>query len=73
MSTVILILIGAIIALVIIMYVGTVNERMETEIRLIKTALSMNKSMLKDIEKRISKIETQRLLEEEMRNNVKCE
>lgn len=73
MSTVMFVLIEATIALVIMLYMGTVDERMETEIKLTKTDLSRNKSMLEDIEKRISKIETQRLLEEEMRNNVECE
>ena len=73
MSTVMFVLIEATIALVIMLYMGAVDERMETEIKLAKIDLSRNKSMLEDIEKRISKIETQRLLEEEMRNNVKCE
>lgn len=73
MSTVMFVLIEATIALVIMLYMGAVDERMETEIKLAKTDLARNKSMLEDIEKRISKIETQRLLEEEMRNNVKCE
>lgn len=73
MSTVMFVLIEATIALVIMLYMGTVDERMETEIKLTKTDLARNKSMLEDIEKRISKIETQRLLEEEMRNNVECE
>ena len=69
MSTVMFVLIEATIALVIMLYMGTVDERMETEIKLAKTDLSRNNSMLEDIEKRISKIETQRLLEEEMRNS----